>query len=265
MLALKTDVASSESMSRIIAVFHQAGGVGKSTGVQNLGYQLSIRGHRVLLVDMDPQGSLSTFMGLDPVALDKKQTIYEAVVREASLPIHQNIHSMDLVPANLDFCAAEMELVMADLRDFRLQYALEPVKNDYEFILLDCPPSLGILTYISLVAATHVLVPVETQFKAFQSLELLLHTVKRVQTRPNRNLGIAGFVPTKYDSRNSLDKEILLAMQEQLPSLGKVYPPIARSTALADATRARKPLALYYPKHPAVTAFNQLASGVENL
>jgi chromosome partitioning protein len=252
-------------MNRIIAVFHQAGGVGKSTGVQNLGYQLSQRGHRVLLVDMDPQGSLSTFMGLDPVALDKKQTIYEAVVREASLPIHRDIYSMDLVPANLDFCAAEMELVMADLRDFRLQYALEPVKDDYEFILLDCPPSLGILTYLSLVAATHVLVPVETQFKAFQSLELLLHTVKRVQARPNRNLGIAGFVPTKYDSRNSLDKEILLAMQEQLPSWGKVYSPIVRSTALADATRARKPLALYEPKHPAVTAFNQLAQGIESL
>jgi chromosome partitioning protein len=239
-------------MSRIIAVFHQAGGVGKSTGVQNLGYQLSQRGHRVLLVDMDPQGSLSTFMGLDPVALDKKQTIYEAVVREASLPIHRDIYSMDLFQLTWTSVLPRWNWSWQICGIFDCNTPLNPSRTITSLFCSTVPLVLGILTYISLVAATHVLVPVETQFKAFQSLELLLHTVKRVQARPNRNLGIAGFVPTKYDSRNSLDKEILLAMQEQLTSLGKVYPPIVRSTALADATRARKPLALYEPKHPAL-------------
>jgi chromosome partitioning protein len=250
-------------MIRIIAVFNQAGGVAKSTLTQNLGYHLAQRGHRVLLIDMDPQGSLTIFMGLVPRELEKN--VYNAVVEEEPLPIHQGIHGMDLAPTNTTLSTAEMLLVNAELRDFRLKEAIEPLRDDYDFILIDCPPSLGLLSYISLVAATHVLVPLETHFKAFEGTNELLKTVARVRTKVNRKLEIAGFVPTKYDARNSQDTRTLGAIQEQLSLAGKVFPPIPRSTAFVDATEDRMPLAVYEPKHPAVAILEQLASSMESL
>lgn len=155
----------------VIALFNQSGGVGKTTLTMNLGYQLTRRNHRVLLLDLDPQASLTTFMGLDPTSLDK--TLYEAVVGEETLPIHSGIHQMDLVPTNINLSGAEIELVSALMREMRLKNALAPIVNHYDFILLDCPPSLGILTVIGLVAATHLLVPIQCQFKSFQGTDLL--------------------------------------------------------------------------------------------
>jgi chromosome partitioning protein len=250
-------------MSRIIAIFNQAGGVAKSTITQNLGYHLAQLKHRVLLIDMDPQGSLTIFMGLVPRELNK--TVYDAIVEEQPLPIHQGIHGMDLAPTNTTLSTAEMLLVNAELRDFRLKEAIEPIRDDYDFILIDCPPSLGLLSYISLVAATHVLVPIETHFKAFEGTNELLKTVARIRTKVNRHLEIAGFVPTKYDSRNSQDTRTLGAIQEQLSQMGKVFPPIPRSTTFVDATEDRMPLAVYEPKHPAVAVLKQLASSMESL
>ena len=250
-------------MSRIIAVFNQAGGVAKTTLTQNLGYHLARRGNNVLLIDMDPQGSLTIFMGLVPRELDKN--VYDAIVEEQPLPIYQGIHGMDLAPTNTTLSTAEMQLVNADLRDFRLQYAIEPIQEEYDFILIDCPPSLGLLSYVSLVAATHVLVPIETHFKAFEGTNELLKTVARVRTRVNRSLKIAGFVPTKYDSRNSQDTRTLGAIQEQLSGAGKVFPPIPRSTTFVDATEDRMPLATYQPKHPAVAVLEKIASSMESL
>ncbi|MEM7553039.1 MAG: ParA family protein [Cyanobacteria bacterium P01_A01_bin.84] len=250
-------------MTKIIAIFNQAGGVAKTTLTQNLGYHLALHEHNVLLIDMDPQGSLTIFMGLVPRELEK--TVYEAIVEEKPLPIHQGIHGMDLVPTNTTLSTAEMQLVNADLRDFRLQYAIEPIQSDYDFILIDCPPSLGLLSYISLVAATHVLVPIETHFKAFEGTNELLKTVARVRTRVNRSLEIGGFVPTKYDSRNSQDTRTLGAIQEQLSGAGKVFPPIARSTTFVDATEERMPLAVYQPRHPAVAILDKIASSIESL
>jgi len=250
-------------MSRIIAIFNQAGGVAKSTITQNLGYHLAQLKHRVLLIDMDPQGSLTIFMGLVPRVLNK--TVYDAIVEEQPLPIHQGIHGMDLAPTNTTLSTAEMLLVNAELRDFRLKEAIEPIRDDYDFILIDCPPSLGLLSYISLVAATHVLVPIETHFKAFEGTNELLKTVARIRTKVNRHLEIAGFVPTKYDSRNSQDTRTLGAITEQLSQMGKVFPPIPRSTTFVDATEDRMPLAVYEPKHPAVAVLKQLASSMESL
>ncbi|MBW4567208.1 MAG: ParA family protein [Tolypothrix carrinoi HA7290-LM1] len=250
-------------MSRIIAIFNQAGGVAKSTLTQNLGYHLAQLKHRVLLIDMDPQGSLTIFMGLVPRVLSK--TVYDAIVEEQPLSIHQGIHGMDLAPTNTTLSTAEMLLVNAELRDFRLKEAIEPIQDDYDFILIDCPPSLGLLSYISLVAATHVLVPIETHFKAFEGTNELLKTVARIRTKVNRHLEIAGFVPTKYDSRNSQDTRTLGAITEQLSQMGKVFPPIPRSTTFVDATEDRMPLAVYEPKHPAVAVLKQLASSMESL
>ncbi|HEY9750112.1 MAG TPA: ParA family protein [Allocoleopsis sp.] len=250
-------------MSQIIAVFNQAGGVGKSTLTMNLGYQLAQRKkQKVLLIDMDPQGSLTLFMGLEPSEL--KETIYESLMEDRPLEPH-SLHGMDLVPANINLSGAELELVMADARDFRLQEALKPVRDRYHYILIDCPPSLGLLSYISLVAATHILVPIQTQYKAFCGTELLFKTVARVKKRTNPKLQIAGFVPTMYASQNSQDKRALQAITEQMSPVAKVFEPIVRATALADAAEDHVPLLLYSAKHPALEVLNQIAKHLEKL
>jgi chromosome partitioning protein len=250
-------------MSRIIAIFNQAGGVAKTTLTQNLGYQIAQLGHRVLLIDIDPQASLTIFMGLVP--RDIEQTVNNAIVDEQPLPIHEGIHGMDLAPANISLSTAEMQLVSASMRDFRLKEAIEPIQENYDFILIDCPPSLGLLSYISLVAATHVLVPLETHFKAFEGTGELLKTVATVRNKPNRKLQIAGFVPTKYDARNSQDTRTLAAITEQLANAGTVFAPIPRSTAFVDASEERMPLAVYDPKHPSVQILKKIAVSLESL
>ena len=257
-------------MSKIIALFNQAGGVAKTTLTMNLGYHLSQispprkkQNYRVLLIDLDPQATLTNFMGLEPEQLE--QTIYDAVIERKELPIHSDIHGIDLVPASVELSSAELELVVADMRDLRLKYALEPIQNNYDFILLDCPPSLGILSYIALVASTHVLVPIQTQYKSFLGAELLLSTVTRVRSLPNRHLQIAGFIPSMYDARNTQDERTLNAIQEQLASVAPVYRPIPRSTAFADAAEDKQPLALFQPKHPAVKILKQIAQALTKL
>jgi chromosome partitioning protein len=257
-------------MSKVIALFNQAGGVAKSTLTMNLGYHLAQlkpahakSNYRVLLVDVDPQASLTNFMGLDSTAL--KKTIYDAIIDQKPLPIHSCLHGMDLVPASQDLSSAELELVVADMRDLRLKYALDPMQEQYDFILIDCPPSLGLLSYISLVASTHVLVPIQTQYKAFLGAELLLNTVSRVRSLPNRSLKIAGFIPTMFDGRNTQDDRTLKAISEQLSAVGEVYPPIPRSTAFADAAEDNVPLAVFNPKHPALPVLKKIAKALEKL
>ncbi|MGB7439882.1 MAG: ParA family protein [Coleofasciculaceae cyanobacterium] len=250
-------------MSRIISFFNQAGGVGKSTLTMNLGYHLAKHNHRVLLVDMDPQASLTDFMGLEASELDK--TVYEAVLLGEPLPIHQDIHKMHLAPANINLSGAELELVVADMRDVRLREALEPVQENYDFILVDCPPSLGILSYISLVAATHVLVPIETEYKALKGTELLLNTIGRVRSRANRRLKIAGVVPTMHKARTIQGDRSLQSIQQQLSKIGTVYSAIPQAVAFVDASEEHVPLAVYKPKHPAVELLDQIAKNLEGL
>ena len=250
-------------MTVIIAIFNQAGGVMKSSLTMNLGYQLYLKKHKVLLVDMDPQGSLTTFMGLEPHELE--QTIGDSILNsEIPAEIHQNHYGMDLLPANITLSGAELQLATIMAREARLTIALEPIKDQYRFILIDCPPSLGILSILSLSTASHVLIPIQTHFKAFKGTELLLDTIKQVKKHVNPQLLIAGFVPTLYSNTNQ-DKVILSALKQQLEVLATVYPPIPRATAFADAAMNRQPLAAYAPKHPAVKILNQIQKGMEQL
>ncbi len=250
-------------MSRVIALFNQSGGVGKSTLTMNLGYHLAQRQQRVLLVDMDPQASLTAFMGLEPSELEK--TVYEAILAGEPLAIHKDIHNMDLAAANIDLSGAELELVVADMRDVRLKEALKPVLKQYDFILVDCPPSLGILSYITLVASTHVLIPIHTQYKSLKGTELLLNTISRVRSRANRKLQVAGVVPTMHDARTVQGEMSLQSIQKQLSKIGAIYATIPRSVAFADASQQHIPLALYNPKHPAVNLLAQIAKSLEAL
>jgi len=250
-------------MTKIISLFNQAGGVGKTTIALNLGYQLSLRRHKVLLIDIDPQASLTLFMGVDPHSLEK--TVFDAIVNEEPIFIHPNIHNMDLAPTNINLSAAELLLVNMDFREVRLQDALAPIIGNYDFILIDCPPSLGLLSYITLVAATHVLVPVETHYKAFEGTNLLLETVARVRKKGNRSLQIAGFIPSRYAATNSQDKRTLKAISEQFAPVGAVYEPIPRLTAFVDASEKQVPLAIYEPKNPVVKILDNLAAKMEEL
>jgi len=250
-------------VAKIIAFFNQAGGVAKTSLTMNIGYQLSLLQQRVLLVDLDPQASLTIFMGLESHEL--VSIIADSLLDEdIPLPIHRGLHRMDLVPANIDLSAVEIQLSSVMARETRLQQALAGELDNYDFILIDCPPSLGILSILALTAATHVLVPVQTHFKAFKGVELLLDTIAKVKKRINPSLGIAGFVPTLYTNA-SQDRQILAALQEQVSSLATVFPPIPRATAFADAAMSLQPLAVYSPRHPAIATLEKIALSLEKL
>jgi chromosome partitioning protein len=254
-------------MTKIIALFNQAGGVAKTTTTQNLGYHLALRKKKVLLVDIDPQASLTSFMGLEPSEVET--TIYDALMSEEEeqpLPIIKDLHRMDLIPANILLANAEQELIFAELRELRLKQLLEPIESEYDFILIDCPPSLGILSHISLVASTHVLVPIQCQFKALKGTDSLLKTVARIKKRLNPSLKFAGFVPTMYQTSNSLDNRTLDSIKEQLSQIGKVFEPFPRATAIAEASEMGQPLALCSNKHQkTLDLFNKLAIAMEKL
>ncbi|BAZ08236.1 cobyrinic acid a,c-diamide synthase [Calothrix sp. NIES-4071] len=251
--------------TRIIALFNQSGGVAKTTLTQNIGYHLAQKKKtRVLVVDMDPQGSLTTFMGLEPDELDI--SVYDAIVNSKPLPVYpEAINGVWLVPADINLAAAELQLSGAISREYRLRNALAPVLDDYDFILIDCPPSLGLLSIISLTAATHLLVPIQCQFKSFKGTELLLSTVAQVRQHTNPNLQFAGFVPTMYDGRTAQESRTVKAVQSQLSSIATVFPPVTKSIAFADASERRVPLSLFDKNHPAITILKQIARDLEKL
>jgi chromosome partitioning protein len=247
----------------VITIYNQSGGVMKTSLTMNLGYHIAQHGRKVLLIDMDPQASLTVFMGLEPPDLD--QTIANSILNEAPLAIQHNIHGMDLLPSNIMLSAAEMQLTSAMAREWRLKRVLEPIVNQYDVVLIDSPPSLGILSVLSLVASTHVLIPIQTQYKSYKGTELLLDSVKQVQSYVNSELEIAGVVPTIYAASNAQDKAILGAIQEQLGAITTVFPPVPRATAFADASMEHLPLARYSPGHPAVKVLEGIAAQLESL
>ncbi len=250
-------------MSKVIALFNQSGGVGKSTLTINLGYHLALRKNRVLLVDMDPQASLTVFMGLEPADLD--QTVANSILEGKLPPIYAGIHGMDLIPSNITLSAAEIQLTSVMAREWKLKRTLEMIPSHYDFLLIDAPPSLGILSILSLVASTHVLVPIQTQYKSFKGTELLLDSISQVRTHVNHDLKIAGVIPMMYAASNAQDKAILSAIQEQMSVIATVYPPIPRATAFADASMERLPLAIYSPKHPATKVMDEITAGLEGM
>ena len=229
----------------------------------NLGYSLAQRGHRVLLVDMDPQSSLTVFMGLQPHEL--QDTIAQSILDRAPLPILRGIHQMDLVPSNLTLSAADVRLATAIAKETRLKKALAPIEQNYDFVLIDCPPTLGVLSILSLVASTHILIPMQTQYKSFVGLDLLLGTINELQQEGvASDLKFAGVIPNLHD-RTAQGKEILQAVTEQFSGVAPVFLPIPRAIAFADASMQHLPLGLYDPKHPALAVLTAVTQSLESL
>jgi len=222
-------------MPRILAVVNQKGGVGKTTTTINLAAALAQAGRRVLLVDLDPQGNATMGSGVDKRALAR--TVYHALLGLGELPgirARSEKGGYDLVPANRDLAGAEVELVELPSRETRLKSALERVAADYDYILIDCPPSLSLLTVNALTAAQRVLIPMQCEYYALEGLSDLVGTIKRVRSNLNPGLEIAGLLRTMYDPRNMLSQQVSRELEEHFGD--KVFRTLVpRNVRLAEA------------------------------
>lgn len=254
---------SSHGPARIIAMCNQKGGVGKTTTTINLAAALAEYGRRVLIVDFDPQGAASAGLGINSQDLDF--TIYNLLmsskvsIRDAIE--HTKIENLDLVPANIDLSAAEVQLVNEVAREQALTRALRPVIDEYDVILIDCQPSLGLLTVNALTAAHGVMVPLEAEFFALRGVALLIDTIDMVHDRLNPRLKIDGILVTMVDLRTLHAREVLERLQEAFGD--KVYDTIIRRTVkFPDASVATEPITTYAPSHKGAQAYRRLAREV---
>ncbi|WP_146338786.1 ParA family protein [Nesterenkonia sp. NBAIMH1] len=254
------DALDSHGPARTIAVVNQKGGVGKTTSAINLGAALAEYGRRVLMVDFDPQGALSAGLGASPHDLDV--TIYNVMMekdvrtRDALLSTH--IRGIDLLPANIDLSAAEVQLVTEVGREQVLQRALREVRDDYDVIIIDCQPSLGLLTVNALTAAHGVIIPLVAEFFALRAVALLKETIEKVQDRINPDLEVDGVLVTMVDLRTTHAKEVIQRIVEAFGD--RVFETvIKRSVKFPDATVAAEPITSYAQKHDGAKAYRQLA------
>jgi chromosome partitioning protein len=249
--------------ARIVAVCNQKGGVGKTTTTINLGAALAENGRRVLLVDFDPQGALSVGLGIQPHELD--YTIYnllmERGLQAADVVFKTSVDGMDLLPSNIDLSGAEVQLVHEVGREFVLGGVLEPLLPEYDVVLIDCQPSLGLLTVNALACAAGVLVPLECEYFALRGVALLLETIDKVSSRLNPRLGIDGLLATMYDSRTLHSREVLA---EVVKGFGdKVFHTVInRTVRFPDATVAGEPITSFDSSSTGASSYRELAREV---
>jgi chromosome partitioning protein len=249
--------------ARIVALCNQKGGVGKTTTAINLGAAIAETGRRVLLVDFDPQGALSVGLGVNPHELDL--TVYNLMMqREVAIDdvlLKTGTPGMDLLPGNIDLSAAEVQLVNEVARELVLARVLAPVVPDYDYILIDCQPSLGLLTVNALAAADGVIIPLECEFFALRGVALLMDTIIRVQERINPKLDIEGILATMYDQRTLHGREVLARAVEAFDD--KVFHTvIARTVRFPETTVAGEPITSYASSSAGATAYRKLAREV---
>lgn len=251
-------------MGRVIAIANQKGGVGKTTTTINLSASLAAKGKKVLVIDTDPQGNTTSGFGVDKNELD--DTIYELLLDETSTNeciLKNVIENLDIIPANVNLAAVEIELIGVDKKEFILRNAVEWVKDSYDFIIIDCPPSLSVLTINSMTTADTVLVPIQCEYYALEGLSQLIHTVNLVKERLNPDLDMEGVVFTMYDSRTNLSAQVVENVKSHLQQ--SVYNTvIPRNIRLAEAPSYGMPINIYDPKSAGAEAYSQLADEVIN-
>jgi len=246
--------------ARIISMCNQKGGVGKTTTTINLGATLAEYGRRVLLVDFDPQGALSVGLGINPHELDK--TIYNLLM-DRSVDVRDvirqtGVDNLDLLPANIDLSAAEVQLVSEVAREQVLGRVLRPVVDDYDVILIDCQPSLGLLTVNALTASHGVVIPLECEFFALRGVALLVETIEKVKDRLNPALEIDGILATMYDPRTLHSREVVARVVEAFGPL-VFHTVIGRTVKFPDASVAAEPITTYASSHAGAYAYRLLA------
>ncbi len=246
--------------AKIYAFANQKGGVGKTTTVVNLAAFLAAAGRRTLVIDNDPQGNASTSMGVDPRTLSS--SLYDVLINEASAEktiLQTEPHGLDLLPTSTELAGAEIELAQQMAREQKLKRALEPVRQQYDYIFIDNPPSLGLLTLNGLTAATHgVMIPVQCEYLALEGLSLLLETVRQVRDILNSRLSIAGVLLTMYDSRTNLGQQVVEEVQEYFPNEA-FRTIIPRNVRLSEAPSYGQTILHYAPNSAGALAYQALA------
>ncbi len=244
----------------VIAMVNQKGGVGKTTSTVNLGAALAEYGRRVLLVDFDPQGALSVALGVPAHQLER--TVYNLLMDEgctiADVVVATSVPGLDLVPSNIDLSAAEVALVNEVAREQALARVLAPVLDYYDYIIIDCQPSLGLLTVNALTAANGVIIPLECEYFALRGVKLLTDTIAKVQSRLNPRLEVTGVVATMYDPRTLHTREVLARVVDAFGDQ-VFHTVISRTIKFPDATVAGEPITVFAPSSPAADSYRQLA------
>jgi chromosome partitioning protein len=256
------ETANGDVLNKIIAIANQKGGVGKTTTAVNLATALAACGRKILLIDLDPQGNASTGLGVPKTM--RATGSYHVLLGDTPVPeatVATAIPGLSVVPSSMDLAGAELELVDIERREFRLREALAGSRDTFDHILIDCPPSLGLLTLNALVAADAILVPLQCEFYALEGLSHLVRTVERVQRSLNPNLQIQGVVLTMFDKRNNLSSQVAADVRGFFG--GKVYETmIPRNVRVSEAPSHGKPVMLYDLACPGSQAYIHLASEI---
>lgn len=249
-------------MGRIIAIANQKGGVGKTTTAINLSACLAEKGQKVLAIDMDPQGNMSSGLGLDKGTIDK--TIYDMILGEIDVEDVINkgtIENLDILPSNVDLSAVEIELIDEENKEFIVKNSIQKVRDNYDFVIIDCPPSLSLLTINAMTTADSVLVPIQCEYYALEGLSQLIRTVELVRDRLNPALNIEGVVFTMYDARTNLSLQVVENVKDNLQQ--NIYKTIIpRNIRLAEAPSYGTPINQYDPRSAGAESYMKLAEEV---